>query len=136
MRGDWKVDEMGVVVFVPSGETPKPQVGIFWLVDDEVVKDAVFWEDVPARGGMIRHGNHESILQGVISANDTIRKIKSAPGNFYPKGWAIFIPEREVFRLFFDRRLESDEEMKVIEAFDIEDYDIEIVVCGPDGPEG
>ena len=61
MRGNWKEDEMGVVVYVASGEMPKPQVGIFWLVDGEVVKDAVSWKDVPVCGGMIRHGCHESI---------------------------------------------------------------------------
>ena len=130
MRGYWKNDASGDVVFVPTGGKANQQVGVFWIVDDQVVKDSVPFGGVVPREGIVRHGDHAMIKAGMTDDREVVEKLLKASADTYPKGSVVFLPDREIFRLYFDRRLDSEMEDKVVEAFDIEDFHIELVVCG------
>jgi hypothetical protein len=128
MRGNYKEDESGELVFIPSGEMPNQQVGIYWFIDNEVIKDAVPYKEGEAHGEMIQHGNHYEFWQALQPTTEGARKLKSRAYDAYPRGKIVFFPERKVFRLYRDCCLHSDEEVIVLESFEIEDFDIEFGV--------
>lgn len=130
MRGYWKHDPSGDYVFVALGEKANQQIGVFWIVDDHVVKDSVPFGEIVPKDGMARHGDLAVIRPGLTDDIEVMGKLLNASSDTYPRGSVVFLPEKNVFRFYFDRRLESELENKVVEAFDIEDFDIELVVCG------
>ncbi len=140
MRGHWQNDENGSIVFVPSGEVPNQQVGIFWFIDDHVIKDAVPYEAGEPYGEAIQHGGHYEFWDALQPATELEQKLKSRAYDAYPRGRIVFFPERRVFRVYPDRCLNTDEIGLVLEAFDVEDFDIEVVddehyrcaQCNPD----
>jgi len=125
MSSNYKEDESGELVFIPSGEIPNQQVGIFWLIDNEVIKDAVPYKEGKPHGEMIQHGNHYEFWQALQPTTEGARKLKSRAYDTYPRGWIVFSPVKKVFRLYRDCCLDSDDEVIVLESFEIEDCDIE-----------
>ena len=130
MHGYWKHDASGDCMFVPSDGKAKQQIGVFWIVGDQVVKDSVPLGNVVPRDGMARHGDLAVIRPRLTDDNEVMEKLLKASVDTYPRGTVVFLPEKKVFRLYFDRRLQPEMENKVVEAFDIGDFDIESVVVG------
>ena len=106
MRGYWKNDPSGDYIFVASGEKANQQVGVFWIVDDHVVKDAVPFGEVVPKDGMARHGDLAVIRPGLTDDSEIMGKLLHASGDTYPRGSVVVLPEKKVFRFYFDRRLE------------------------------
>jgi hypothetical protein len=125
MRGFYKEDESWELVFMPSREIPNQQVGIYWFIDNEVIKDAVPYKKGEPDGEMIQHGNHYEFWQALQPTTEGERKLKSRAYDAYPRGKIVFFPERKTFRLYRDSCLDSDDEVIVLEYFEIEDFDIE-----------
>ena len=125
MRGNWKEDESGGLVFIPSGEMPNQQVGIYWFIDNEVIKDAVPYKEGEPYGEAIQHGSHYEFWEALQPTSEIERKLKSRAYDAYPRGRVVFFPARKVFCIYLDRCLDSDDSVRIDEAFEIEDFDIE-----------
>ena len=125
MRGNWKEDESGGLVFIPSGEMPNQQVGIYWFIDNEVIKDAVPYKEGEPYGEAIQHGSHYEFWEALQPTTEIERKLKSRAYDAYPRGRVVFFPARKVFCIYLDRCLDSNDSVRIDEAFEIEDFDIE-----------
>ena len=125
MRGNWTEDEFGDIVFIPSGEMPNQQVGIYWFIDNEVIKDSVLYKEGESHGEAIQHGSHYDFWQALQPTTEIEKKLKSRPYDAYPRGRIVFFPARKVFRLYLNTCLDSDDDVIVLESFEIEDFDIE-----------
>ena len=125
MRGYWKEDEFGDIVFIPSGEMPNQQVGIYWFIDNEVIKDSVLYREGEPYGEAIQHGSHYDFWQALQPTTEIEKKLKSHAYDAHPRGRIVFFPARKVFRLYRDSCLDSNDEVIVLESFEIEDFDIE-----------
>ena len=125
MRGNWKEDESGSLVFIPSGEMPNQQVGIYWFIDNEVIKDAVPYKEGEPYGEAIQHGSHYEFWEALQPTTEIERKLKSRAYDAYPRGRVVFFPARKAFCIYLDRCLDSDDSIRIDEAFEIEDFDIE-----------
>ncbi|PKN19281.1 MAG: hypothetical protein CVU71_07165 [Deltaproteobacteria bacterium HGW-Deltaproteobacteria-6] len=126
MRGYYKENESGELVFIPSGEMPNQQVGIYWFIDNEVIKDAVPFKDGEPYGEVIQYGSHFDFWQALQPTTEIEKKLKSHAYDAYPRGRIVFFPARKVFRIYSDHCLDTDDLNKVLESFEIEDFDIEI----------
>jgi len=127
MRGNWKINEFGNIVCIPSGEKPNQQIGIFWYIDDEIIKDSVPYKKGKPDDEMIQHGNHYEFWQAMQPNTEIERKLKAYVHNTYPRGRVVFFPLRKVFRVYSDICVDNDDYkmMKVLESFELEDFDIE-----------
>ena len=125
MRGNYKEDESGEIAFIPSGEISNQQVGIYWFIDNEVIKDVVPYKEGEPHGEMIQHGSHYEFWEALQPTTEIERKLKSRAYDAYPRGRVVFFPARKVFCIYLDRCLDSDDSVRVDEAFEIEDFDIE-----------
>jgi len=125
MHGNYKEDESGELVFIPSGEMPNQQVGIYWFIDNEVIKDAVPYKEGEPYDEAIQHGSHYEFWEALQPTTEIERKLKSRAYDAYPRGRVVFFPARKVFCIYLDRCLDSDDSVRVDEAFEIEDFDIE-----------
>ena len=125
MRGNWTEDKFGDIVFIPSDEMPNQQVGIYWFINNDVIKDGVPYKEGESHGEMIRHGNHYDLWQALQPTTQSERKLKSRAYDAYPRGRIVFFPSRKVFRVYLDSCLDFDDFPKVLESFEIEDFDIE-----------
>jgi len=128
MRGYYKEDESGEIAFIPSDKISNQQVGIYWFIDNEVIKDAVPYKEGEPHGEIIRHGNHYEFWQALQPTTEIERKLKSRAYDAYPRGKIVFFPARKMFRFYVDGCLDPDDEVIVLESFEIEDFDIEFGV--------
>jgi hypothetical protein len=140
MSGYYKENESGKLVFIPSGDMPNQQVGIYWFIDNEVIKDAVPYKEGEPYGEAIQHGSHYEFWQTIKPATEIEKKLKSRAYDAYPRGRIVFFPSREVFCIYMDRCLENVSKLiKVLKSFEIENvhFEIEIdehyrcAVCNP-----
>ena len=125
MHGNYKEDESGELVFIPSGEMPNQQVGIYWFIDNEVIKDAVPYKEGEPYGEAIQHGSHYEFWEALQPTTEIERKLKSRAYDAYPRGRVVFFPARKAFCIYLDRCLDSNDSVRIDEAFEIEDFDIE-----------
>ena len=125
MHGFYKEDELGELVFIPSGEMPNQQIGIYWFIDNEVIKDAVPYKEGEPYGEAIQHGSHYEFWEALQPTTEIEKKLKARAYDAYPRGRIVFFPSREVFRIYSDRCLDSDDSVLVLESFEIEDFNIE-----------
>ena len=126
MRGHWEITENDEVVFIPSGKIANQQVGIYWFIDNKVIKDAVYYKQGEPYGEAIQHGSHYKFWQALKPTTDSERKLKSRAYDAYPRGRIVFFPARKVFRIYLDSCVDSDDLAKVLDSFEVEDFDIEI----------
>ena len=114
MRGNWKEDETGDIVFIPSGEMPNQQVGIYWFIDNEVIKDAVPYKDGEPYGEAIQHGGHYDFWQALQPTTEIERKLKSRAYDAYPRGRVIYFPKKNMCRIYHDFCLELNFELNCV----------------------
>jgi len=127
MRGNWTRDEFGNIICIPSGEMPNQQVGIFWFIDNEVIKVAVPYKEGIPDDDVIQYGNHRDFWHTLQPVTKSERQLKACAYNTYPRGRIIFFPLRKVFRVYSDICIDTDhyKMIKVLESFELEDFDIE-----------
>jgi hypothetical protein len=126
MCGHWQSDENDDVVFISSGEIPNQQVGIYWFINNEVIKEAVSYKKGEPYGEAIQHGNHYEFWQALQPTTESERKLKFHAYDAYPRGRIVFFPSRKNFRVCLDSCVDSDNLAEVLDSFEIEDFDIEI----------
>ena len=82
-----------------------PQVGIYFVVQGEVICDTVSVEQGEPYGEAIEHGGHNDFHEMLLPSCAIERIFKMKPYDFFPRGRVVFFPLLNVFRLYADRCL-------------------------------
>jgi len=130
MSGIWREDENGDIVPVPSTVVMHPMVGIFWFIemgkDDDFVYDAVPISQGEKYDDAIAYGEHYSFWKKHLPKTCTEVIFKDNAYDAYPRGRIVFLPNENKFVIYIDKCICTDDLVKIIEKFQIDNVDIAI----------
>jgi len=123
-------DENGDIVPVPSTVVMHPMVGIFWFIemgkDDDFVYDAVPISQGEKYGDAIGYGEHYAFWEKHFPQTCAEVIFKDSAYDAYPSGRIVFLPNENKFVVYIDKCICTDDLVKIIEKFQIDDVDIAI----------
>ncbi|MCG6536729.1 MAG: hypothetical protein L7F78_18985 [Syntrophales bacterium LBB04] len=126
-----KVNDNGefVPVIDESIPDPVPAVGIFYLIDNKVLFDAVPTAEGEPYGDAIQHGSHYDFWEALIPKTDFERQFKVRSYDAYPRGRVIFFPRKNVYRVYYDDKCIcfSDDMPCILDCFGLDDVKIEFL---------
>ena len=125
MSNLWYENKDGDIVRKPMDEKINPKVGIFWIIDEEMVLDAVMAADAEPYGNAMQYGGHYEFWDKLIPKTKTDRFLKAKPYEFYPRGRVVYFRNRDIFCLYTDPCISNDEIEIICNAFDLNGVDIE-----------
>jgi hypothetical protein len=99
-----------------------PRVGIFFVVDNQVIVDAVPVEDGEPYDDSIGHGGHYEFWTLLKPRTLIERKFKERAYDAYPRGRVVFFKQKNQFVLYADRCLKYNNLKKISKMFYISDY--------------
>ncbi|GAM10476.1 hypothetical protein OR1_02765 [Geobacter sp. OR-1] len=107
--------------------TPDIKVGIYWFVDKDIVGKAVALKDAEPYGDALQYGGHYEFWERLHAGNKPESKFKSHAYDYYPRGRLVYFPKRQMARLYVDRCLDDDIVNTILDFFEHDKVEIEIV---------
>ena len=102
------------------------KVGIFWLVDDVIIGDAVSQEEAEPYGDALQHGGHYEFWEGLVPGTVQERRFKSHAYDYYPRGRMVLFPLQRMVRLYVDGCLGNRAIKDALAYFGSVGYSVEI----------
>jgi len=102
------------------------KVGIFWLVDNIIVGDAVNLDEALPYGEALQYGGHYEFWNKLKAGNDAEYKLKSDAYDYYPRGRMVCFPKRQTVRLYVDHCMNDDAVNSALAFFSPQGYEVEI----------
>lgn len=102
---------------VPAPEKMSPMVGIYFVVQGQVILGAVSVEEGDPYGEAIEHGGHNDFHEKLTPSTPNERVFKLRPYDYFPRGRVVYFPAPNTFRLYADRCLGPDTLRKIVELF-------------------
>ncbi|MEI6415893.1 MAG: hypothetical protein WCP34_16780 [Pseudomonadota bacterium] len=84
------------------------QVGIFFVVDNQLLMDAVPVAQGEAYGETLGHGGHYDFWEQLAPSNAIERTIKARAYDAYPRGRVVYFTQKQRFVLYADKCLKRD----------------------------
>jgi len=84
------------------------KVGIFFVVDGQLLVDAVPLEQGEPYGNTRGHGSHYDFWESLAPGNDGERRFKARAYDTYPRGRVVYFTQEKRFVLYADRCLNRD----------------------------
>jgi hypothetical protein len=126
MKDGFPEEKSGVISQRLIDPSPQIKVGIFWLVDDVIVSDAVNLDESEPYGEALQHGGHYEFWGNLNAANNTERKLKSHSYDYYPRGRVICFPKRITVTIYADSCLTPEALDRIIHLFSLEGRIVEV----------
>lgn len=98
------------------------KVGIFFVVNGDLVVDAVPLEQGEFYGDTVGFSGHYDCWQALAPKNPTEQLFKSHAYDYYPRGRVVYFKESGNFRLYADRCLKKTDVEKVATTFQLTAY--------------
>ena len=92
-------------------------IGIFFVVNSEVMFDAVPLEQGELYGDTITFSGHYDYWLALVPKNPTEQRFKSHEYDYFPRGRLVYFVKSNSFRLYADRCLKKADLKKVAETF-------------------
>ncbi|MHB8763297.1 MAG: hypothetical protein ACYDA8_02970 [Deferrisomatales bacterium] len=105
---------------------PDGKVGIYWYVEGVVVGDAVPFLEAEPYGEALQHGGHYEFWLGLKPRNPAERTLKEREYDYYPRGRAVFFPERGALRLYVDPCLNRGATKDALDFFGHDEHPVEV----------
>lgn len=115
-----------------------PKVGIFFVVKNQVLFDAVAVQQGERCDNFIEHGGHYDFWDKLIPRNEIEQAFKDRAYDAYPRGRVVYFIREQKFRLYADSCLSSNDLQLVKEVFGIKnavrakDEHYQCASCNPD----
>jgi hypothetical protein len=94
-----------------------PKVGIFFVVDNQLLMDAVPVENGEPYGDTMGHGSHYEFWETMKPSNVIEKKFKARAYDAYPRGRVVYFTQKKLFVLYADKCLKSGELKWLAEQF-------------------
>jgi len=98
------------------------KVGIFFVVNGDLVIDAVPLEQGELYGDTVGFSGHYDYWQALAPHNPTEHLFKSHAYDYFPRGRVVYFKESSSFRLYADRCMKKADIEKVAESFQLPAY--------------
>lgn len=92
-------------------------IGIFLVVENEILLDAVADSEGPSFGALRQHGEHYAFWEQCIRKRTAESLFKSHAYDFYPRGRIVFDPSRNTHILYVDRCIPTAIRALIVERF-------------------
>ncbi len=99
-------------------------VGIFFVVNGEVIFDAVPLEKGEPYGDAIGYSGHHDYWLALIPQSRTEHLFKSHDYDYFPRGRVVYFKNARHFRLYADRCLKKTEIQSVAAAFALAEFQL------------
>lgn len=98
----------------------EPKVGIFWIVEGDVIADAAPLPRARAYGAALEHGGHWEYREKFVPITHEQMLLKTGEYDHYPRGRVVCFPERHRIVVYADRCLWTPRnQAKIQEAFSL-----------------
>lgn len=114
------------------------KVGIFFVVKNEVLFDAVAVQQGERCDNFIEHGGHYDFWDNLTPSNAIEQAFKDQAYDAYPRGRVVYFIREQKFRLYADTCLSSNDLQLVKEIFGLKnairtkDEHYQCASCNPD----
>src|SRR5689334_5528113 len=88
-----------------EGAVGVPKVGIFFVVDDQLLLDMVPVEQGDPYGDTIGHGSHYEFWDILVPRNGVEKRFKARAYDAYPRGRVVYFTQEKRFVLYADQCL-------------------------------
>jgi hypothetical protein len=102
------------------------QVGIFWLVDKEILTDAVCLSRAEPYGEALQYGGHYEFWDSLKPKTATQQRFKARAYDAYPRGRVVYFPKKKAFVIYADTCLIREDINAVARHFKIENLQFKI----------
>jgi len=100
----------------------QPKVGIFFVVNGDLVFDAVPLEHGELYGDAVGFSGHYDYWQALVPQSPTEQLFKSHVYDYFPRGRVVYFKDPSSFRLYADRCTRKADIEKVAAAFQLPAY--------------
>ena len=94
-----------------------PKVGIFFVVDNQLLMDAVPVENGEPYGDTMGYGSHYEFWETMTPSNVIEKKFKARAYDAYPRGRVVYFTQKKRFVLYADKCLKPGELKWLAEQF-------------------
>ncbi|MGF1546709.1 MAG: hypothetical protein ACFCUG_05250 [Thiotrichales bacterium] len=92
-------------------------IGIFFVVDGELVSESVPIEQASRYGDALEYGGHYAFWEHLKPATRAEWALKQRPYDAHPRGRVVFFPRQNTFVLYADRCLKQGTLRRIAQAF-------------------
>lgn len=102
------------------------KVGIFFKIENEFLVDSVSVDNGEPYGESITYGGHYEYHQNFVPTKPLERRFKVRDYDFSPRGRVVFNTVSNIFIIYVDPCLKSDDINCLINLFELDGQDVEI----------
>jgi hypothetical protein len=102
------------------------KIGIFFFLDGKVMMDAVPVVMGKSVGDAIQYGNHFEFWKSLQPKTSTEQSFKEWPYYSFPRGKVVYVPGKQVFRIYSDSCLNDKDIESVTKYFGLDDSMVQI----------
>jgi len=103
-----------------------PRVGIYFIVKGHILSESVELEHAEPYGETLHYGGHNDYHEALRPQSTIEQLFKSMPYDYSPRGRVVYFPNRNIFRIYFDKCLSEADIHTVIEGFALGQQSIEL----------
>lgn len=115
-----------------------PKVGIFFVIKNVVLFDAIVVQQGERCDNFIEHGEHYDFWDKLIPSNALEQAFKDRAYDAYPRGRVVYFIREQTFRLYADMCLSSNDLQSIKDVFGLKnavrtrDEHYQCASCNPD----
>jgi hypothetical protein len=102
-------------------------VGIYFKVGTDFLVDAVDVLSGEPYGEAVQHGEHYAFWEAFEARNPAGHRFKRHAYDYYPRGRIVYFPQKDVYRIYLDPCLTTEDLSAVIDRFSLEGHAREVV---------
>jgi hypothetical protein len=95
----------------------QPSVGIFFLVGDTWLIDAVPVADGEPYGDAVEHGGHYDLWEAMKPRTPAERRFAAHDYDYFPRGRVVYFPTTKTYRVYVDNCLTSAQRAELLVEF-------------------
>ena len=98
------------------------QVGIFFVVNDELIFDQTNLEGAEIYGDALNFSGHYEYWENLSPTNSLEYVFKNQPYDYFPRGRVVFFKNHDKYRIYVDRCIKPSCINKIATLFGLSDY--------------
>jgi hypothetical protein len=98
-----------------------PKVGIFFIIENQILMDAVPAKNGEPYGDTLGYGSHYEFWNNLVPWNLIEKKFKKRAYDAFPRGRVVFFTQEKKFVLYADKCLKQNKTKWIAEQFGLSD---------------
>jgi len=104
-----------------------PSVGIYWVVNNELISDKVALERAEPYGDALQYGGHYEWHEELVPRTRSEWLLKKLPYEYWPRGRVVYFTLRNVYRIYISPRISRGMVEEIVYLFGLREqvYEVE-----------